>query len=228
MKITSLFCRAVCIFAVPLTGVADLYQPVQNYIDTSLNQFDQIDDERRKELRRIALYVRTQTGIGNEASLNFICTHNSRRSHMSQLWAQTAADYYGIKGVKTFSGGTEATAFNPRAVAAMIRAGFNIEKTLGGKNPLYHVRNGEDGEAMRAFSKKYEHEENPQDNFCAVMVCSDADKNCPTVKGASYRVAIPYVDPKAFDNTELEAAKYDERCRQISREMLFLFSQVEA
>ena len=132
MKITSLFCRALCIFAVPLTSVADLYQPVQNYIDTSLNQFDQIDHERRKELRRIALYVRTQTGIGNEASLNFICTHNSRRSHMSQLWAQTAADYFGIKGVKTFSGGTEATAFNPRAVAAMKRAGFNIEKTLGG------------------------------------------------------------------------------------------------
>ena len=208
MKITSLFCRALCIFAVPLTSVADLYQPVQNYIDTSLDQFYQIDHERRKELRRIALYVRTQTGIGNEASLNFICTHNSRRSHMSQLWAQTAADYYGIKGVKTLSGGTEAT--------------------LEGKNPLYHIRNGEDGEPMRAFSKKYEHEENPQDNFCAVMVCSDADKNCPTVNGASYRVAIPYVDPKAFDNTKLEAAKYDERCRQISREMLFLFSQVEA
>ncbi|MCK4776283.1 MAG: protein-tyrosine-phosphatase, partial [Candidatus Krumholzibacteria bacterium] len=64
------------------------------------------------------------------------------------------------------------------------------------------------------------------EDFCAVMTCSQADKNCPVVVGASMRVAIPYDDPKAFDGTDQEAANYDERCRQISREMLYLFSAV--
>jgi arsenate reductase len=191
-----------------------------------MEQFDQIPAERKKQLRKIALYVKTQLDIGSEVNLIYICTHNSRRSQISQIWGQTAAQYFDIEGVHTFSGGTEATAFNPRAVAAIQRAGFSVEKQTEGTNPHYLVRNGEATTPMTAFSKKYEDPFNPQDNFCAVMTCSDADKNCPTVEGATYRVAIPYDDPKAFDGTELESDKYDERCRQISREMLWLFSQV--
>ena len=147
---------------------------------------------------------------------------------MSQLWAQTAAEYYGIPGVRTYSGGTEATAFNPRAVAAMRRAGFSVEPVSAGDNPLYQARNGPQQEPMAAFSKVYFDEANPQEDFCAMMTCSQADESCPIVKGASYRVSVPYDDPKAFDGTELESEKYDECCRQISREMLYPFSQVKA
>ena len=204
----------------------DFFPQVSGYIETSLAEFDRIPADRRKALRKIAGYVRAQVEAGQDARLNFICTHNSRRSHMSQLWAQTAAEYFGIPGVSTYSGGTEATAFNPRAVAAMQRAGFAVEKTGQGKNPLYHVRNGPAQPPMTAFSKVYFHQSNPQEGFCAVMTCSQADESCPIVRGADYRVAIPYDDPKAFDGTDLESARYDERCRQISREMLYLFSQV--
>ena len=205
---------------------ADFFPQVSHYIASSLAEFDRIPEDRRKALRKVAGYVRAQVESGRDASLNFICTHNSRRSHMSQLWAQTAAEHFGIPRVRTFSGGTEATAFNPRAVAAMQRAGFAVEKSGRGDNPLYHVRNGPAQPPMTAFSKVYFDQSNPQKDFCAVMTCSQADESCPIVRGADYRVAIPYEDPKAFDGTDLESAGYDERCRQISREMLYLFSQV--
>ena len=109
----------------------------------------------------------------------------------------------------------------------MQRAGFQVAPGSEGENPVYHVTNGLAQKPMTAFSKEYFHESNPQEDFCAVMTCSQADESCPVVRGAAYRVAIPYDDPKAFDGTGLESVKYDERCRQISREMLYIFSQVK-
>jgi len=158
--------------------------------------------------------------------LVFICTHNSRRSHLSQIWAQTAAGRYGVAGVETFSGGTEATAFNPRAVTALRRAGFTIPEPEAGANPRYQVRCHAEAPPLVCFSKVYGDASNPRSDFYAVMTCSQADQNCPVVAGAAQRIALPFDDPKAFDGTLEEAAQYDERCRQIAREMLFIFSTV--
>jgi len=201
-------------------------EKVHDYIAKSIGMFDDIPDTRKALLKELAEFVELQLTEGNEAKLTFICTHNSRRSHMAQIWAQTAAAQYGIPHVETFSGGTEATAFNPRAVAALKRAGFEIEKTNEEKNPLYHVRYHAEAPPMAAFSKVYNHKPNPDNGFCAVMTCSDADEACPIVSGAEKRIAITYVDPKAHDDTDQETAAYDERCRQISSEMLYAFSQV--
>jgi protein-tyrosine phosphatase/arsenate reductase len=131
--------------------------------------------------------------------------------------------------VKTLSGGTEATAFNPRAVKALQDAGVDISMADAGsgENPVYMVSYAGGQEPLRAFSKKYDTGGNPTSNFCAVMTCSQADKNCPTVAGASLRVAIPYEDPKSYDGTPQEAEMYALRSRQIAREMFYLFSQVK-
>jgi arsenate reductase len=59
------------------------------------------------------------------------------------------------------------------------------------------------------------------------MTCTQAEKNCPIVAGSSLRVGVHFEDPKVADDTPEEAAKYDERCQQICREMLYLFSQVQ-
>lgn len=212
------------------TNDSILYPNLAYYLGQSEKMFAEISEERISRLEKIATFVRDRVDARQEARhvarLTFICTHNSRRSHLSQIWAQTAAAYYGLTSVATYSGGTEATAFNPRSVAALERAGFVIERTSGDKNPVYLIRFNDDAPAIVAFSKVYNQKPNPTEDFCAVMTCSQADKNCPVVVGASMRVAIPYDDPKAFDGTDQEAAKYDERCRQISREMLYLFSAV--
>jgi arsenate reductase len=202
-----------------------LYPKLDSYVSQRISELDQIPAERKAGLEKLARYVEESKKGGEGAKLVFICTHNSRRSHMSQIWAQAAAQYYGVTDVQTFSGGTEATAFNPRAVDAMKRAGFVIEEESSGSNPIYGVRFHEEGPPMiKAFSKVFDEPPNPSRDFGAVMTCSQADEACPTVAGASFRIAIPYDDPKDFDGTDKEAQKYDERCCQISREMLFVFS----
>jgi len=203
-----------------------LYPELASYIAASLAELGQIPADRREQLDKLSQVVAERARAGEPARLTFICTHNSRRSHMSQLWAQTAAHHFGVPGVETYSGGTEATAFNPRAVAAMQRAGFHVEPAPEAENTVYQVGFADEPAPIECFSKVYDQPPNPEEGFCAVMTCSSADAACPTVHGAAQRVAIPYDDPKAFDGTSRETAAYDERCRQIAREMLHAFSQV--
>ncbi|MCR9162967.1 MAG: protein-tyrosine-phosphatase [Nannocystaceae bacterium] len=188
-----------------------------------------MSEERRALLDHIASHVAARLEAGETARLLFICTHNSRRSHMGQLWAAAAAAYFGIDGVETFSGGTEATAFNPRAVAALQRAGFAIEAPdTSLDNPEYAVSLGEGMSSQVAYSKRYVDPPNPTEAFVAVMTCSDADEACPFVPGADLRVALPYIDPKVSDGTPDESATYDARSEQIAQEMVYLFSRVSS
>lgn len=207
-------------------SASTLAPEVRKYVEQRTAEFDQISDERKKQLQKIAAYVKTRVAAAEPARLTFICTHNSRRSHLSQVWGAVAAEYYGISKVETYSGGTEGTAFNPRAVAAIERAGLKVTKGEETQNPRYQVRFCTAGDPLICFSKVYNESPNPEKDFCAVMTCSQADKNCPLVRGSALRVAIPYEDPKVADNTPEEKNRYDERCEQISREMLYLFSQV--
>ena len=183
-----------------------------------------IPAERRQALERVSTYVKDILTKRNTARLTFICTHNSRRSQMAQIWAQTAAQFYGVPGVSAFSGGTEATAVNPRAVAALSRAGFQVERTATGENPVYQVHTGNELPPVRAYSKTYLNPLNPQRGFCAVLTCSSADRDCPVISTADERVLIAYDDPKHYDGTEQETAQYDARCRQICREMCWIFA----
>lgn len=200
-----------------------LNQSLTSYIN-SLSP-DRLPEERKKTLEEIALYTFGKHAQGVPAQLIFICTHNSRRSHFCQIWAQTAATYYQVENLLCYSGGTEATVFHPNAVNAIRRAGFSVT-TDGGNNPLYKIFYAEDSPPIEVFSKKYEHEKNPQANFAAIMTCTDADENCPFIAGTDLRVSLPYEDPKVSDGTEEESAEYNERCRQIATEMFYLVSVV--
>jgi arsenate reductase len=207
---------------------AALLPSLQLTVDKLLEEFDKISNDRKELLKELTDFIRKRERAGKKISFNFICTHNSRRSHIAQLWAQAAAYYFGIFNVQCMSGGTEATAFNPRAVKAMQDAGFNIIKIKDGDNPRYEVRFSTDAPPVISFSKKYDDPFNQSDDFAAIMTCSHADENCPLVLGALKRIAITYDDPKDFDGTPQEDAKYAERVRQIGREILFSFSKVRS
>jgi arsenate reductase len=198
---------------------------LEHYMRRAMLRADGIPDERKRLLDDVAAFISSKRRAGELAELTFICTHNSRRSQMGQVWAATAAAHHGIDEVRTYSGGTETTAFNPRAVAALQRAGFVIENP-GGQNPHYLVRFAETGPTMECFSKTYDDPTNPDQGFAAIMTCSDADEACPVVFGAALRVPLRYDDPKVADGTSEEAAAYDERCLQIATEMLYLFSRI--
>lgn len=203
------------------------YPALAKYLQVASSQFHTIPEERTAELVRVAKYIRERRERAEPAKLIFICTHNSRRSHLSQIWAQVAAAYYGVAGVETFSGGTEATAFNPRAVAAMKRCGLRIEADdPGAENPRYAVYMSDAAPPMQCFSKVFDFPPNPTQGYSAIMTCSQADAACPVVIGCDARFPIRYEDPKVADDTEFEAQRYDERSAQICIEMLFLMSIV--
>ncbi len=203
-----------------------LFDEVCTYVQKRLQEFDLIDSGRQRVLRELADYVGSTMASGGTARLVFICTHNSRRSHLSEIWAAVAAAHYRLAAVETYSGGTEATAFNPRAVAALERSGCAVSVAGAADNPEYSIRFGDSVDVPPRFSKIYSASPNPTQGFCAVMTCDSAEKACPTVSGATKRLAISYVDPQVADDTADEATVYDERCAQIAREMLFALAIV--
>jgi hypothetical protein len=198
---------------------------LQSYISGLEKETINISHHRKEKLRELSEFIGEKLRNNETVSLIFICTHNSRRSHLCQVWTAVLADFFGLEGIETYSGGTEVTAFNPRAVDALRRAGFKIEDP-GGENPHYLVNYDDQKEPLICFSKTFGDKSNPDNNFAAVMTCTDADEGCPFVPGASYRISIPYVDPKESDGTTREAETYDKRSLQIASEMYFMLSLV--
>lgn len=204
-----------------------IFAPLQKLIVQFESQYPTIPEHRNLILNQLAEFVDKKQKANESIDLNFICTHNSRRSHIAQLWAQAAAAYYGVENVHCYSGGTEATAFNPRAVKAMSKVGFVITKLDDSENPRYEVQFSETDKPLTAFSKKYDDDSNPANGFAAIMTCSHADENCPLVIGTEKRISLPYDDPKDFDGTDQESEKYHERVLEIAREIAFAFSLVK-
>lgn len=183
-----------------------------------------VPDERLEVLQQLEEYIQSKIDQREEVNLNFICTHNSRRSQFAQIWAQTAADYYSIPA-KCYSGGVEVTAFNERAVESIKRNGFKVE-TNGRANPHYSIFHSEDRHPILAFSKLFDDPINKAGQFAAVMTCSHADENCPFIPGTEKKISVRYEDPKEFDGTPEESQMYHARSMQIASEMFYVFSRV--
>ncbi len=205
-----------------------LFPPVAEFANDLLKGIaEKLSAERKELLLQLVDYIHHQLQESGEVHLNFICTHNSRRSHISQIWAAAGAQHFKLSGVYTYSGGTEATAFQPRAIAAMERAGFQISTDHSEvENPVYSVRFSTIGEGTKAWSKRFDDAANPRENFAAIMTCSDADQNCPWVPGTDKRIPLTFEDPKVADGTPAEAVRYDQAVREIGRELLWVMREV--
>lgn len=190
--------------------------------------FDSISEERKQVLAPLVHFIQAKANSGLAIRLNFICTHNSRRSHLSQVWAQTAASFYNIKNVFCYSGGTEATALFPKVAETLTNTGFEIKVISKADNPVYTIKYNTNDHPVIGFSKRYEDDFNPQSEFAAILTCSQADGGCPFIAGAEKRIPITFEDPKAFDNTPLQTEKYQERSLQIATELLYVFSQIKS
>lgn len=201
-----------------------LFEKMEGFL-SSLNP-DSISEERRQLLQPLVDYVQQKKDAREEIRLNFICTHNSRRSHLSQIWAQAMAHHFGVKGVSCYSGGTEATALFPMVAETLENNGFQVKTLSSGKNPVYGIKYADNEQPVIGFSKKLDDDFNPKSEFVAIMTCDSANEACPFVPGAEKRVPITFEDPKAFDNTPQQAEKYSERSRQIATEMYYVFSLI--
>jgi len=192
-----------------------------------LNQLSnaEIPDDRKKILQPLIEFIQHKKDAAKTIQLNFICTHNSRRSQLAQVWAKAISAKYGIE-TNCFSGGTEETAFYKNAIDVLKRAGFRIDSEKG-ENPHFEVYYSNESKPLICYSKVYDAQENPSQNFAAVMTCSHADENCPFIPGAQTRIALDYSDPKEFDDTPRAQEKYDERSDQIASEITYVFENIK-
>jgi len=201
-------------------------------MNTTLSQYitkietQEINEVRKALLQPLVDFIQQKVNNQQPIDINFICTHNSRRSHLSQIWTQTAAAHYNIPNVNCYSGGTEATALFPKVTETLGNSGFQILALSEGNNPVYAIKFDENASPIIGFSKKYDDDFNPVSGFAAIMTCSQADGGCPFIAGAEKRIPITFEDPKAFDNTPQQAEKYEERSLQIATEMFYVFSKI--
>lgn len=206
----------------------ELNAPVHTLASSLRNEYDKIDFDRKIQLVDMSEIITQELNFNKSVHVNFICTHNSRRSQLAQVWLKASALYFNIENVFAYSGGTEATAFNHRMVSALQKVGFKIEELEAGDNPKYRLEMYSDDAHNTYFSKVYNNPINTQSSYLAVMVCDAANEACPVVHGAKEKYALLYTDPKAFDDTPEESEKYTEKVNEIGREMLFLMENTAA
>ncbi len=187
-----------------------------------------ISEDRKTVLQPLVEYIQTKIKNNSPIWLNFICTHNSRRSHLSQIWAQTLARYTGINDLTCYSGGTEATAMFPKVAETLEGQGFDVLKLSEDDNPVYGIKYSTVSHAIICFSKTYDSPFNPKTGFGAIMTCDSANEACPMVLGSEARFPITYKDPKAFDGTPQQDEKYLERSIQIATELYWVFSTAKS
>ncbi len=197
-------------------------------LTTIFSKFEntQISLERKDVLQPLITYIREKQSTNEIIRLNFICTHNSRRSHLAQIWAQTAAHYFGIENINCYSGGTEATALFPVVAKTLTNQGFDVYQLSESTNPVYGIKFDQNEQAIICFSKSYDHPFNPKYQYAAIITCNAADEACPLVIGAEARIPVKYEDPKLFDGKPEMDTKYTERSLQIGQEMWYVFSQI--
>lgn len=203
-----------------------LFSEIENVI-LSLKP-ESIAIDRKETLQPLVDYIQSKVDSDQVIRINFICTHNSRRSHLSQVWAQTIAHYFNLKNVFCYSGGTEATAMFPMIAETLLNSGFEVKTISEGNNPIYYIKYSDNEHPIIGFSKKLDDPFNPKSEFAAIMTCSQADGGCPFIAGAEKRIPITFEDPKSFDNTPQQAEKYAERSLQIASELLYVFSQIKS
>ena len=193
-----------------------------------LNAYDKItiSDDRKNLLLKISKGIIEEYKKEGVVNLNFICTHNSRRSQLGQVWGFFAANYFDLN-IHSFSGGTEVTAFFKNTVKTLQKVGFTFHlENFSHQNPKYIISFEGTTKSILGFSKRYDDAEN-KNPFIAITTCNNADTNCPFIPEATYRFHLPFVDPKASDNTDLQDETYLKTNQQIAAEIYFVFSEVK-
>ena len=200
--------------------------PTEDFFIKALKDL-KIDQSRTELLKSIGLIIAKQLKENNSVNLNYICTHNSRRSQLSQVWSCYAATYFKHTTINSFSGGTAVTSFFRNTVKTLEEVGFQFQlNTFSHQNPEYSINYKGSSNPIIGFSKLYDDPHNSKP-FIAITTCSNADENCPFIPDAIQRFHLPFTDPKISDNTLDQSKKYLETNKQIAGEIHFIFKMIQ-
>jgi len=186
-----------------------------------------LNENRRSLLTSISEKIKDiYVEHNGQVSVNFICTHNSRRSQLGQVWTFFASRYFGLN-ITSFSGGTEVTAFHRNTVRTLKEVGFtfNVEE-FSHQNPVYQVSFEGTNDFVLGFSKTFDDSINKAP-YIAITTCNSADENCPFIAEAIHRFHLPYIDPKGSDGTPEQETAYLKTNEMVAAEMYFIFDRVK-
>ncbi|GAB4208304.1 MAG: hypothetical protein Fur0023_19770 [Bacteroidia bacterium] len=185
------------------------------------------DKNRLEKLDALKKYVREKIQKDEEVHLIFVCVQNSRRSHLSQVLAADVIDAHGLSHkIKTYSGGVEVTRIHPSTIECLKKMGYEIVQQTEGDNPVFELWINKNHPPIQLYSKNFEDITPHLPSFAAVMVCSEAETNCPYVPGAEKKFLLPYNDPKIYDDTNTAVDEYLKLAMQIREEMEYVFSNI--
>jgi arsenate reductase len=197
---------------------------IKNFFENAGNTIS-ISNERGQLLDTIAENIAKEYHKEGTVNLNFICTHNSRRSQFGQVWAFFAAAYFKLN-IHAFSGGTEVTAFFRNTVQTLVSEGFHFKLVdFSHQNPKYSISFEGTDKTILGFSKLFDDAQN-LNPFIAITTCNSADENCPFIPTATHRFHLPFVDPKFSDETEAAHETYEKTSQQIAGELFYIFTKV--
>ena len=199
---------------------------LEDLILTLQKEANLISGERKVLLHSLADAIRTSLNTFGSCNIIAVCTHNSRRSQLAEAWIHVMSRHLQLPAIKAYSGGTESTAFYPLMIQAMKNCGFALNISVEGDNPTMKLELGEKEVPHLMFSKKFDHSSNPDKNFIALMVCSDADENCPFIPGAFRRISLTFEDPKMYDGQPDALDRYQEKVHEIGREIIYAMGQL--
>ena len=203
-----------------------MFEKLNKVIQNQILNFE-ISNDRKIILQPLIDYIQQKIVSKEDINLNFICTHNSRRSHLAQIWAKTAASYYTIKNVQSYSGGTKVTALFPKIIETLNNQGFEISIISETSNPVYAIKYDENTIPIIGFSKRYDHPFNPVSQFAAIMTCSQVENDCPLIFGPEKSFSLYYEDPKISDGTDIQSQIYETRSLEIAREIFYIFNKIK-
>ena len=205
------------------------------HLDTLASDRDGIAEPHHSAGRRLAEWLAEHYRPGITLPVVVVCTGNSRRSMLGAMMGNAAAVFIELPEIRFWSAGTAPSAFNPRTIAALRAIGFQIEPTgdeapqgaEGFPNPRYRVRLGSgEGQELIEFSKALGDPSLPKRGFAAIMVCDQADADCPIVPGAAIRLSMPFPDPKTFDESAQEQERYAAARDAFGRLMMAVLGEV--
>lgn len=196
------------------------------FFQNALKDID-LNEERKLLLSNISDFISNELKLNKTVNLNFICTHNSRRSQLAQVWAHYAIDYFKLNHINSFSGGTEITAFYSNTVKTLQEVGFEFQiKDFSHQNPVYVISAKNMKTNLLGFSKMY-NDDLIKKPFIAITTCSNADENCPVILEAVKRFHLPFTDPKMADNTPNGLEIYKKTSKLIAGEIGFILENVK-
>jgi arsenate reductase len=209
------------------SGPNRLYPILFNYARNLYPEYRNIPMERRYVLDEVAEYLIGSRQLDGKASLLIIGSNNSTRSILAEVWAVTAAYYYGISNVNIYSGGMNTADISTNALVALEEAGFIVYKTGEGKNRSYQIKYSYNIPPVIARSKKLNDSSIPSKGYGTLIICQNADANLPFLNGSNFRTSLYYFDPGGYDQAEDALDQYKVRNREIATEMFYIFYRLK-